>query len=174
MDTQAYVDLLRKTLVINGAIRPNTPEQAKGPKVLQHGEWLVSLLSNDDHVRDFLTRTLRDPYFGKRMVEGGDSDTGYLLNFKDTAVQKLMLYIEFVKFYWLNYGTTATLGFVKLFGMYEWGLRDNGDLESQVDDLVSSAQDKLRYAGVKYRDMAEFFADPETVLLLQGVIAKGQ
>lgn len=174
MDTEAYVDLLRKTLVINGVIRPNTADQARGPKVLQHGEWLVSLLSNDDHLRDFLTRTICDPYFGKRMIEDGDSDTGYLLNFKDVAVQKLMIYIEFVKFYWLNFGTSATLRFVKRFGLYEWGLQDNVDLEGQVDDLVSAAQDKLRCAGVKYRDMAEFFADPATVLRLQGVIAKGQ
>lgn len=188
MAIKADVDLLRKTLVVNGLILPVTPDQLKGPKTFQHGEWLVSLLSTDDQLNDFLTRTCADPAFRRRMrgfLHGGRR-VGYRFTpegnrfsslwsskgkCSDFCGRSFLIYVETIKFMWLLHGTVHTLSFIKRFGLYEWSLRDAVDRDAYLDDLITISERKLRNIGVKYSEMAEFFADSEAVASLHDVFA---
>lgn len=165
MNTEAYVDLLRKTLVRNGFILQNTASQAAGPKILQHGEWLVSLMSHDAQLRDYLIATCNSEDFARSMGLEGDIDTGYL--FSGWWKESVTLWVDAVRFTWLVHGAAFTLNFVKSNGLYLWSFQELRDRQSYVDDLVVIAQKRLRQSGMKYSEMAEFFASPEAVALLQ-------
>jgi len=167
MSTEALVDTLRKTLIRHGHIIPTNTQRDSKLVTLNQGEYLVSLLSHDESLLiclnalencDFTHETL------KSLRREGSAEQGYLLagNFGEN----FDLYVDVVKFVWLLHGTSTALELIKSSGFTEWTQHPLTQRSKYVDSLVLIAQKKLRQAGMKFSDMAEFFADARSVKVL--------
>jgi hypothetical protein len=70
-------------------------------------------------------------------------------------------YVDFIKFSWLIDGVQPTLRILEGSGFADWLLLDSSDRIALSEGLVLTAERRLRHAGVTFRQMAEFFADPK-------------
>lgn len=159
METVALIDLLRKTLVRHGHIVPTSSQDDCGPRVLNQGEFLVSILSHDEQTLDFLDDVAYNSGRSNWLGAQGDCESGYLIG--GSVGRDLDLYVEVVKFVWLTRGVTCALDFVKNTGLRKWSKHSETVRTRYVDNLVLMAQRDLRLSGVKYSDMAELFQDIE-------------
>jgi|SwirhirootsSR1_FD_contig_111_119357_length_4469_multi_4_in_0_out_0_4 hypothetical protein len=166
MKTKAFVDLLRNTLAVNGHVLAK--HQSDSSRFLNHGEYLVSLLSNDGSLYDLLWDDCSSPDFRKKNYITGSHKEGW--TFRGLLSDEFGSYVETVKFLWILHGTSATLSFIREGGYDMWVQKSYHDRDRYTDSLVFIAQKRLRISGLKYSDFAEFFADPKVVKLLRGTV----
>jgi hypothetical protein len=160
MRTEATVGLLRKLLTDRGHILPTKSHPDSKCIILNHGEYLVSLMSQDGQLMDLLNDL--DSAFGLDWIKD-DGDLSV-----DCNVQFLVgcsgadfdLWVDTIKFIWFSHGVTEALRFIKATGIRIWSKWTIKQREVYVDSLVLIAQKRLRSVGVKHREMANFFADP--------------
>jgi hypothetical protein len=163
MSTEASVDVLRRTLIRHGHILPTSTQRDSKSTFLNQGEFLVSLLSNDESLLDFLDRVhfLRSCNFRSDTCSlEGSKEEGFIIR-GDVGVD-FDLWVDTVKFVWLMHGTSESLNLIEETGFTEWTQHPLKQRHRYVDTLVLLAQKRLRCAGMKYSDMAEFFADAES------------
>lgn len=164
MKTEAFVDLLRKTLTVNGHVRAmHHPDS--DCRILNQGEYLVSLLAHDESLQHFLLEHLKNSSFRSYMRVKGSEEEGYL--FAGLLEDEFGNYVDIVRFVWLLHGATAALHFIKEGGFVSWSSKPYSDRDRYLDSLVFIAQKRLRSSGLKYSDFAEFFADPKAVRQLR-------
>jgi hypothetical protein len=177
MRTEASVDLLRTALITRGHILPTRAQQDSECRILNHGEYLVSLLSHDDQLMDFLSSIIENEgrFSGIRvsstikkvdMLTGSES-VSYLV-YENPYGRNIDLFVDAVKFVWLVHGFTAAMDFILGGGLYAWSNNSESARVKYIDGLVLLAQKKFRQVGVKYSEMAEFFADARASKDLHG------
>jgi hypothetical protein len=178
MRTEASVDLLRTTLITRGHILPTRTQRDSDCRILNHGEYLVSLLSQDDQLMDFLFGVIEGEgrFSGIRVSStlqkvdpfDGSESVSYMI-YDIPFGRNIDLYVDTVKFVWLAHGFTAAFDFIKAAGLYEWSNNNSEAARVKyIDGLVLLTQKKLRQYGTKYSDMAEFFADARASKDLHG------
>jgi hypothetical protein len=114
-------------------------------------------MSHDRSLGSFL----RDYY----SVAESEGAVGHSLRVKATDFD---VYVDVVKFVWLNEGVTSALQFVRDVGFASWcHTTSRLTREALADELASKGERTLRSSGVKFREMAEFFASPQAVLRLE-------
>jgi len=157
MSNLATVDTLRRTLIRRGHIFPTRDQQDSKCLLLNHGEYLVSLLSHDEELVDFLNASGGD-FWSYEETHGMKREDG---SHASDLGQDFDLWVDAVKFVWLLHGVSEALEMIKSGGgLYGWTNKNTLDQRMKyVDHLVTIAQKRLRLTGVKYSDMAEFFAD---------------
>jgi hypothetical protein len=157
MDTQSFVDQLRKTLTDRGHILP-TLHQRQDCMLLNQGEYLVSILSHDRTLIPFLSIS----------SDGSDGVNSLAGRYRSVMASDFDCYVDLVKFVWLNEGVTAVLDLVKFVGFFQW-TRMTSSLTRQhlADEAASIAEKTLRLSGTKFREMAEFFADPRSSMSMR-------
>jgi hypothetical protein len=158
MRTVALVDLLRKTLIRHGHIMPTSIQSGSECTTLNQGEYLVSLLSHDESLLNFLSDAVHEDYFLHMVSDGNEKDG---LRLAAMYGVDFSLWADAVKFTWINIGTVATLEFIRGATFQKWSLQALAIRHRFVDDQVLLAQKKLRASGVKYRQFSEFFADTD-------------
>lgn len=159
MMTEANVAALRNLLVDYGRIERWSKAQTDMPgRYIDTGEWLVSLLSHDQTL-------LEAAVYRESLIEAESAhlcDRGESVDEYDSDHRQLIcIYIDTVKFLWLNLGVSTTLEFIKSGGLrhrLSSGLVSGEAAEKYLDSLVVIVMRKLRAAGVKHRDYARFFA----------------
>jgi hypothetical protein len=159
MRTEATVGLLRKLLTDRGHILPTKSHQGSKCIILNHGEYLVSLMSQDGQLMDLLN-DLDLAYSGEIQDDGDmsvDCNVRFLVGLGGADFD---LWVDTIKFIWFSHGVTEALRFIKATGIRIWSKWTIKQREVYVDSLVLIAQKRLRSVGVKHREMANFFADP--------------
>jgi hypothetical protein len=160
MSTTFVVDLLRNTLEYRGHVRLAGARLQHGPtcRILQHGEFLVSLLGHDSQLCSFLNDASDGSYLPfERVTRNGHN--GHYVRFSVSVGNDFDQWVDVVKFNWLMHGVTETLNFVKNQGFIGWCKLSVTSRERFLDGMVLAAQKRLRELGIKYREFAEFFAD---------------
>lgn len=157
MSTEVSIDLLRKTLVRHGHIVPTCDQLDQGPRVLNQGEYLVSIMSHDEQILSLLYGLESADIGVGGLYVSGDRNRGYLIG--GILGADFDLWVETVKFVWLTRGVNAAINFVRNVGLYGWSNHSVATRHRYIDDLVLMAQKSLRRGGVKFSDMAELFQD---------------
>lgn len=162
METKRIVDLLRMTLIARGHVKStNYDSRKEGTCVLTNGEYLVSLMSHDRSLDHFLLQ-----YEGNLLCDIEPSD--HFLRVRATDFDS---YVDLVKFIWLEEGVQAAIDYTSHVGFSHWvNCTSRLSREQMVDDAVSRAYSKLRSAGVKHREAAEFFSDRNANASLAGEV----
>lgn len=161
MNTEVFVDLLRKTLTDRGHILPTSAHRDSECIILNQGEYLVSLLSHDQSLAYFLDQT-GDPGFQGLMFDWRKVKPERRQEVPFFWLTDFDLWVDAVKFTWLVHGTSTVLDFIKNTGFSKWSGYTSKRRARYVDDLVLIAQKKLRQTGTSFREMAEFFADAKS------------
>lgn len=169
MRTEASVDLLRTMLADRGHILPTVTHRESACRILNHGEYLVSLMSHDDQLMEFLNSVVtKDGYFCGHLVAtrinrvniaDGATSVSWMM-YEEPFGRDIDLWVDTVKFVWVTHGVVDALELIKGAGLFTWS--NNKSVARRfkyIDGLVLAAQKKLRLSGLKHREMADFFAD---------------
>lgn len=169
MEPTAIVDLLRKTLLRHGHIVPTKSQLEQKCLLLNQGEYLVSILSQDEEVMDFI----RQAGEGNLIPLSHDDDVQNRgLPLKGVVSRDFNLYVDVVKFVWLLHGATAAIQYCRNVGLYRWSRRPIEARHKHVDGLVLIGQRRLRKAGVKHSDYAQFFQDAGVAVAFLGYLVR--
>jgi hypothetical protein len=154
MMSRDRIDLLRTILVNRKHILPKRRSEGQDCILLNHGEFLLSLMSHDDSLSGYL------------QSQEGISDPGLSL-YNDLEHKDFDLWVDVIKFVWLGNGVTAALDLIKGHGYFAYTFRLKQSVrERYVDELALIVHRKLRESGTKYRELATFFADASSERLL--------
>jgi hypothetical protein len=165
MKTEASVDLLRSMLVGRGHILPSRQTDSKCI-ILNQGEYLVSLLSHDQHLLEFISYSDESLLWAESFGEDFLRDVARtMVGHYDFGIDS---YVDTIKFSWIVVGVTKTLDFIKEKGYRWWSGLSLRQRDDCLDDMVLMAQRQLRHAGCTYRQMAEFFSEGKAVMKLRG------
>jgi hypothetical protein len=156
MRTEALVDVLRKTLIRHRHILPTSTQRDSRCRILNQGEYLVSLLSNDESLLIYL-RLACNSVLGRGEWGYGNEEEG--VTFTGSLRDNFDLWVDCVKFVWLLHGASEALNLIRESGFAEWSHIPKSQRHKYVDTLVLLAQKRFRNVGLKFTDYAEFFAD---------------
>jgi hypothetical protein len=175
MSAEFVIDLLRNTLADRGHVRYAGARIDQGPipRILQHGEFLVSLLGHDKQLIGFLNELMDGDFLPFQRV-ARNFIGGYYARLSSTVGHDFDQWVETVKFHWLINGVAETINFVSCQGFIGWCQKSVTTRERFLDSMTLMAQRRLRDLGVKYRDFAEFFADAASAKALADKLGSEQ
>lgn len=145
MEPTAIVDLLRKTLIRQGHIVPTASQRDSACIILNQGEYLVSILSQDDQTMDFISSIDEAGEYSGFPCASGSRESGWSLY--GTLGKDFDYFVDVLKFVWLIHGASAAVNFSRNVGLHGWSTHSSKARESYVDQLVTIAQQRLRQTG---------------------------
>lgn len=170
METEAFVDLLRNTLVRHGHIVP-AKHQSKAesflgsykelPKLLQQGEYLVSVMSRDTTL--FILFALLEGFDHCDRVNAGvhEYSTDEGISFAGEMGESFDQYVNLIKMVYLASGAQAAGILTSNYGFANFRDLSLSSREHWVDLMVSKVYTDLRASGATHRELSEFFQDNE-------------